>query len=350
MTTTRRILITGGAGFIGTNAAARFVANGWEVTILDNLSRPGGAANLEWLRARANIAFERADVRDRGAIERAFRDHSPFDAVLHLAAQVAVTTSVADPRTDFETNALGTLNVLEAVRHLAPDAILLNASTNKVYGRMDDVAVERDGADRYRYADLPAGVPESQPLEFHSPYGCSKGAAEQYVVDYHRIYGLRTVSFRQSCIYGPRQFGVEDQGWLAWFAIAAVLGRDIVIYGDGRQVRDVLHVRDLIAAYEAAIEAIDQVAGSIYNIGGGAANALSLRDALAIIVDRLGKPLRPRFASPRPGDQLVYVSDISRIGHDLDWQAAVGFDQGVGELLAWVRANEALLRRTLRDS
>ncbi len=229
---TRRILITGGAGFIGINAATHFVARGWEVTVLDDLSRLGADHNLAWLRTRANVAFERADVRDRAAIARIVRDHRPLDAVLHLAAQVAVTTSVQDPRRDFEINALGTLNLLEAVRQLAPEAIVLNASTNKVYGELADLAVELDG-DRYRYVDLPAGISEARPLEFHSPYGCSKGAAEQYVLDHHRIYGLRTVSFRQSCVYGPRQFGVEDQGWVAWFAIAAALGRPITIYGDG---------------------------------------------------------------------------------------------------------------------
>ena len=339
---TRRILITGGAGFIGINAAIHFVRRGWEVTVLDDLSRVGAAANLAWLRARTNIAFERADVRDRAAVERVVRDHRPLDAVLHLAAQVAVTTSVQDPRSDFEINALGTLNILEAVRRLVPEAIVLNASTNKVYGSMADVPVELDG-DRYRYVELAAGISEAQPLEFHSPYGCSKGAAEQYVLDHHRIYGLRTVSFRQSCIYGPHQFGVEDQGWVAWFAIAAVLGRPITIYGDGRQVRDVLHVRDLLAAYEAAIDSIEGAAGTAYNVGGGPENTFSLIELIAGLEERLRRPIRLRFDDWRPGDQRVYISDIGRIEEELGWCPTVGREWGLGQLVAWVERNRQLL-------
>lgn len=270
-----RILITGGAGFIGINLADHHLAAGDDVVVFDDLSRAGTRDNLAWLHARhpAGLLVVEGDVRDFATVV----DATPanVDRVYHLAAQVAVTTSVVNPRLDFDTNALGTFNVLEAVRLTAPDAVVLYASTNKVYGGMEDVAVREDHA-RFAYRDLPEGVDEERSLDFHSPYGCSKGCGDQYVRDYHRIFGLRTVVMRQSCIYGRRQFGVEDQGWLAHFCIAARLGRPISIYGNGKQVRDILWIDDLIAAYEAAARRIDFVAGRIYNIGGGARNSLSI--------------------------------------------------------------------------
>ena len=245
------ILITGGAGFIGVNSASHFANRGWAVTVVDNLSRRGTDHNLAWLmQQHPEIRFERIDIRDASAMEQVMRDHHP-EMVLHLAGQVAVTTSYKNPREDFEINALGTFNVLEAVRLQAADAFVLNASTNKVYGGLESVPVER-GPHGWRFRDLPGGIPETQPLDFHSPYGCSKGVADQYTIDYARIYGLHTCSFRQSCIYGTRQFGIEDQGWVAWFSIAALLGKAITLYGDGWQTRDVLDVRDLVQAYEAA--------------------------------------------------------------------------------------------------
>ena len=266
----KSILITGGAGFIGVNSARYFLKKGWTVILLDNLSRQGAAENLRWLSGKAQFRFERADVRDRETIHCIMDEVRP-DVVLHLAGQVAVTTSVENPREDFEINALGTLNVLEAIRGATPTSFFINAATNKVYGKMEDVgAVDRNG--RYEYEKLPNGVSEDQPLDFHSPYGCSKGVADQYSIDYARIYGLQTVSFRQSCIYGPRQFGIEDQGWVAWFTIASVIGKPITIYGDGKQIRDVLHVEDLARAYEAAWECREKVAGQALNIGGGPCN------------------------------------------------------------------------------
>src|SRR3990172_406111 len=275
-----RWLVTGGAGFIGANAAARLAREGNEVVVYDNFSRLGSKQNARWLSAQRGLRILPGDVRDWRALTHLFQVFGPFDVVLHLAAQVVVTTSVADPRTDFETNALGTFNVCEAVRQFAPGAVLLNASTNKVYGGMDDAAVVERGG-RYVYADLPYGVSEDQPVDFHSPYGCSKGAGDQYVRDYARIYGLRTVNFRQSCIYGYRQFGVEDQGWVAWFTIAALLGRPITVYGDGKQVRDVLFIDDLVDCYLAAVRQIDAVAGQTFNIGGGTEHSLSLLELLA---------------------------------------------------------------------
>lgn len=342
----RHIMITGGAGFIGSNAAQHFASSGWDVTVLDNLSRKGAKQNLEWLRSRLNVAFIRADIRDQRAIEEAFANQPRLDAVLHLAAQVAVTTSVVDPRTDFEINALGTLNVLEAARRYCPDAVILNASTNKVYGKMEHLEIEQQDG-RWQYAGMKSGVGESAPLDFHSPYGCSKGAAERYVADYQRIYGLRTVNFRQSCIYGPRQFGVEDQGWLAWFIIASVLDRPITIYGDGRQVRDVLHVEDLLRLYEAAIEQADAVAGMAFNVGGGPEHTLSLLELLDLIRARTGVVDEPGFGDERPGDQKVYVSDIRLADEKLDWRPEVAVDDGVGRLVDWVQDNRDLLAETI---
>jgi len=342
----KRILVTGGAGFIGTNAALGFARRGWEVTVLDNLSRAGSQQNLEWLRKHANVAFFQADVRDTSTINRCFAELGPFDVVLHLAAQVAVTTSINDPRSDFDINVVGTLNLLEAVRALSPSAIFINASTNKVYGQMNDVdIVLRD--EHWSYKNLPRGVPESWPIDFHSPYGCSKGAAEQYVLDYARIYGLKTVSFRQSCIYGPRQFGIEDQGWVAWFTIAATLGWPITIFGDGRQVRDVLHVDDLINAYEAAIFCVDRISGQALNIGGGAERTLSPLALVHLLERLLGSPIAYEFAEWRPGDQRVYISDTSKAESLLAWSPTVAAERGVQDLLEWVQKNEGLIRNVL---
>ncbi|HEV8308715.1 MAG TPA: SDR family NAD(P)-dependent oxidoreductase, partial [Methylomirabilota bacterium] len=255
----RTVLITGGAGFIGSNAARAFLESGDRVRVFDNLARKGAEVNLRWLRTAGPFELVRDDLRNFEAVAGAL-EKGPVDLVLHLAGQVAVTTSVADPREDFEINALGSFNLLEAVRRSGQNPVVIYASTNKVYGGLPRVGiVERDG--RYGFRDLPEGIPETWPLDFHSPYGCSKGAADQYFLDYARIYGLRTVVFRQSCIYGYRQFGVEDQGWVAWFAIAAALGRPITVYGDGKQVRDVLFIDDLIAAFRLAAERIEVARG-----------------------------------------------------------------------------------------
>ena len=341
----KSILITGGAGFIGTNSAGYFAGRGWNVVIADNLSRRGAEENLRWLtQQHAGVRFERADVRDAAALERIVASVRP-DVVLHLAAQVAVTTSVVDPRTDFEINALGTFNVLEAVRKQSPKTIFINASTNKVYGKMANIeVVQRAG--RYEYASLAAGVDETQPLEFHSPYGCSKGAGDQYTQDYARIYGLRTVTMRQSCIYGPRQFGIEDQGWVAWFAIAAMLGKPLTIYGDGRQVRDVLFVEDLVRAYECAIERVaenaEAIRGEAFNIGGGASNTLSLLELIAMLEERMGKRIPLKFEDWRPGDQPVFVCDVAKARARLGWSPQVDVREGVSRMADWLEAHRAL--------
>ena len=338
----RKWIVTGGAGFIGCHAAARFHREGDQVVVVDNLSRRGAEENLCWLRDQGVTDFARLDVRNRDGMDALLEKHADADVVLHLAGQVAVTTSVLDPRADFEINALGTLNVLEAVRLRAQGRpAVLYSSTNKVYGHLDHVrVVERDG--RYGYEDLPHGVAETEPLDFHSPYGCSKGTGDQYVRDYARIYGLKTVAFRQSCIFGTRQFGIEDQGWVAWFCLAATRGQRFTIFGDGKQIRDTLWVDDLTDAYRAAVERIDDVKGEVFNIGGGPANTLSLLELVALLEAHFGRPLDPGFAPWRPGDQPVFVADIRKARDRLGWSPKVGTRDGVARLLEWVDANRGL--------
>jgi CDP-paratose 2-epimerase len=334
------ILITGGAGFIGVHSARHFHERGWAVTVLDNLSRMGTPENLAWLKATCPIRFIQADIRDGDAMDRVVGEIQP-DILLHLAAQVAVTTSVVDPRTDFEANALGTFNMLEAVRRKSPQSFFINASTNKVYGRMEDLGiVERNG--RYEYADLSGGVSEERTLDFHSPYGCSKGVADQYTIDYSRIYGLQTVTFRQSCIYGTRQFGVEDQGWVAWFTIAAVLGKQITIYGDGKQIRDVLHVGDLVRLYELAYAHRAKATGQAFNIGGGPANTMSLRELIAQLERMIGKKIPLKWSDWRPGDQPVFICDVTKAARFLGWGPSTDVRKGVAELIDWGRSNKQL--------
>jgi CDP-paratose 2-epimerase len=335
-----RVLVTGGAGFIGTNACLHFARQGWQIGILDNLSRRGTSENLAWLQQQVPIELTQADVRNSAEVDSTIARFKP-DLVIHLAGQVAVTTSVVNPRDDFEINALGTFNVLDAVRRITPEAFFINASTNKVYGKLEHLGVvERNN--RYEYADHVFGVDEKEPLDFHSPYGCSKGVADQYTIDYARIYGLKTVTFRQSCIYGQRQLGIEDQGWVAWFAIAGALNKPLTIYGNGKQIRDVLDVRDLVRAYEAAYQNRDKVSGKAYNIGGGPEQTLSLLELLHHIGQREGRPISPVFSDWRPGDQPVFVCDVRRAKRDFGWEPTIRVEQGVGDLIEWVRSNRAL--------
>jgi CDP-paratose 2-epimerase len=342
----RKVIITGGAGFIGCHAAAHFRRAGAHVVVVDNLRRRGCKANLVWLRDQGVEDFVKADVANADAMNDLMTQHADADAVLHLAAQVAVTSSVNDPRADFEANALGTFNLLEAVRLAAGGGpAFLYASTNKVYGRLDHIRVVRR-QDRYAYEDLPRGVDEFEPLDFHSPYGCSKGASDQYVLDYARIYNMKTVSFRQSCIYGTRQFGAEDQGWVAWFCIAALTGQPLTIYGDGRQVRDLLWVSDLIECYARALERIDEICGQAFNIGGGPGNTLSLLELVERIEGRLGRRLEPAFADWRPGDQPVFVADIGKAEGLLGWAPKVGVAEGLDRLLDWVDDHGFLFSET----
>jgi CDP-paratose 2-epimerase len=312
---------------------------------LDDLSRPGSDQNLAWLREKhKGVMHEKIDIRDFPALRNCFVKHAPIDLVLHFAGQVAVTTSVQNPRGDFEVNALGTLNVLESVRILDLDPVILFSSTNKVYGELSDFNVcETDH--RYSLVDLPEGVSETTPLDFYSPYGCSKGAADQYIRDYHRIYGLRTIVFRNSCIYGPRQFGIEDQGWVAWFIIAESLGRKISIYGNGKQVRDLLYVDDVIDAMLMAVASIETTQGQIYNIGGGPDNSLAIWTEFGSILEGLfGREISVSYKDWRPGDQPVYISDIRKAGQDFDWAPKVGVQDGISRLYGWVQENIDLFR------
>lgn len=336
------ILITGGAGFIGVHSARHFQKLGWSVTVLDNLSRKGTPENLKWLKSECPIDFIQADVRDRESMDRIVAGLRP-DLLLHLAGQVAVTTSVEEPRADFETNALGTFNMLEAIRRGSPQSFFIYASTNKVYGRMKDLGVvERDG--HYEYGSLPGGVSEERTLDFHSPYGCSKGTADQYTIDYSRIYDLGTVTCRQSCIYGTRQFGVEDQGWVAWFTIAAVLGKQITIYGDGKQIRDVLHVSDLTRLYEQAYVHRHKASGQAFNVGGGPKNTMSLRDLISKLEQMLHKTIPLEWSDWRPGDQPVFVCDVAKAERLLGWRPETDLQDGIRELIEWTRTNSRLLR------
>lgn len=336
------VLVTGGAGFIGSNLVHRLLGEGHRVTIFDNLSRAGGQSNIEWLRAThgpASFRLVRGDLKDFEALLRASEG---AERIYHLAGQVAVTTSVRDPRTDFEDNALGTFNALEAARAVGDNPIFIYSSTNKVYGGMETVRII-EGPTRHRYADLPHGVSENQPLDFHSPYGCAKGAGDQYVRDYHRIYGLRSVVMRQGCVYGYRQFGIEDQGWVAWFIIAALKGRPITIYGDGKQVRDVLFIDDLLDVYEAAVQRIDCAAGQVYNIGGGPDNTMSIWAEFGPLLEELlGRPIPVSYSDWRPGDQLVYISDIRKAERELGWRPRVGMREGITRLFEWIRENQHL--------
>ncbi len=341
----KRALVTGGAGFIGCNVASRLLREGWKVTVFDNLSRPGTRRNLEWLKSQGKIGFVKGDLRDFAAVKRALKAAAKPQAVFHFAGQVAVTTSVVNPREDFDINALGTFNVLEAVRLSLSAAskapAVFYSSTNKVYGGMEDIKVVLK-AGRYQYKDLPKGIPEYRLLDFHSPYGCSKGTADQYVRDYSRIYGIPTVVFRQSCIYGYRQFGVEDQGWVAWFTIAAALRKPITIYGDGKQVRDVLFIDDLADAYLEAFQKIKKTSGQVYNIGGGHRNQMSLLELLAYLEGFLGRPIPVTYGDWRPGDQPVFVCDIAKAKRDFAWAPKVGVKEGVRKLHAWVIENRGL--------
>jgi CDP-paratose 2-epimerase len=334
-----KILITGGCGFLGSNLAAEALRRGDRVTVLDNLSRTGSAANLAWLQGLGPVVFAHADTRKANDVSRIVAETQP-EAVFHVAGQVAMTTSLADPRRDFETNALGTFNVLEAVRASVPQAAVVYSSTNKVYGDLLQFTYD-EGPLRYTVRERPQGFAEDTPLEFHSPYGCSKGAADQYMLDWHRMYGLKTVVFRHSSMYGGRQFATYDQGWIGWFcqqAIAQARGapEPFTISGNGKQVRDVLHAEDMVRLYFAAVERIEQAAGQAFNIGGGMANSLSLLELFAALTGIVGSAPRWRHLPPRNSDQLVFVADIAKAKRLLGWEPRIGTDAGLRRMVDWV--------------
>jgi CDP-paratose 2-epimerase len=326
------VLITGGAGFIGCNVAADFAAEGSRVRLLDNLSRPGVRQNLRWLQSRYGrlVEFAEADVAATPDLPRILDD---VHAVYHFAAQVAVTTSLEQPDLDFRSNLLGTFRLLEAVRRCDPAPALVFASTNKVYGNLESLPLV-EAATRYLSPDLPA-VGEDQPLIFHTPYGCSKGGAEQYVLDYARSYGLRATVLRMSCIYGPHQCGTEDQGWVAHFLLRALRGGTISVYGNGKQVRDILYVDDLVNAQRLALDCIDRLAGRPWNVGGGVVNGVSLLEVLDIIGAVSGATPDLRFHPWRPGDQKFYVSDHDGFSRQTGWTPTVGPAEGIRRLRDW---------------
>jgi CDP-paratose 2-epimerase len=332
------VLVTGGAGFIGTNLAHRLLSNGRPVLILDSLARPGVEQNLRWLRDvhGDGLSVEVADVRDAAVVRRAVERAGQ---IFHFAAQVAVTTSLGDPLDDFEVNARGTFNLLEAIRAQPVPPPLVFTSTNKIYGALEDVSLRRRSRsyEPLEPAVANRGVSELRPLDFHSPYGCSKGCADQYVHDYARSYGLPTIVFRMSCIYGPHQHGTEDQGWVAHFLIRALEGRAITVYGDGRQVRDVLFVEDLVNALLLAQRHMPTESGEVFNIGGGPGNAISLLELIQEISGLTDRAPEVAYDAWRVGDQRWYVSDTGKFARATGWQPTVTVRDGLGRLAAWLQ-------------
>jgi len=317
----KKIFISGGAGFIGSNIAKFHLGKGDEVLVYDNLSRKGTETNIKWLKSlKGKLKFISGDIRDFDTLKKHVKNS---DVIYHMAGQVAVTTSIVNPRDDFEINAMGTLNVLEAMRLYAKNAVLIYASTNKVYGNFDNSNFPKNG------------ISENQLLDFHSPYGCSKGTGDQYVRDYGRVYNLKTIVFRQSCIYGDRQLGNEDQGWVIHFAKAILNNQKLTIFGDGKQVRDILYIDDLINAYQIAIKKSVKGKPMIYNVGGGIRNSISLLNLIKLIEQKVGEKAMVKFEKVREGDQKIYISDITKIKNDLGWQPKIDIDHGVAKLLKW---------------
>lgn len=334
-----KLLITGGCGFLGSNLAAHAMGRGNEVVVFDNLYRQGATENLHWLRTLGSFRHINGDIRNANDVLRTVKDFRP-DAVFHLAGQVAMTTSIANTRMDFEVNALGSFNLLEAVRDHAPEAAVIYSSTNKVYGDLEQYAYEETDT-RYVCIDKLKGFDEATPLEFHSPYGCSKGAADQYMLDFARIFGLKTVVFRHSSMYGGRQFATADQGWVGWFCQKAAEAKagnkdPFTISGTGKQVRDVLHADDMVRLYFAAAEKATTVRGHAFNIGGGMKNSLSLLELFSLLESLQGVALKYEKLPPRESDQRVFVADIDKAQRLLGWEPLVSTREGISRMLEWV--------------
>lgn len=335
-----KLLITGGCGFLGSNLAAHALTQGIELCVFDSLYRHGSQSNLQWLREQGSFEFVHGDIRNANDVDRVISRVKP-DAIFHLAGQVAMTTSIAYPRMDFEVNALGTLNLLEAVRAHAPEAVVIYSSTNKVYGDLEQYQY-RETDTRYVCVERPNGFDEQTPLDFHSPYGCSKGSADQYLRDYHRIFGLKTVVFRHSSMYGGRQFATADQGWIGWFCQMAAHTRaglrqdPFTISGNGKQVRDVLHSEDMISLYYSTLNNSKLLAGQAFNIGGGITNSLSLLELFGLLEGRIGQPLKYKKLPPRESDQRIFVADLEKIKSYTGWTPQVSAQDGVAQMLDWV--------------
>ncbi len=336
-----KILITGGCGFLGSNLAAAALRLNNEIVIFDNLHREGSAVNLEWLRRQGKLRFIDGDIRNANDISRLVREIMP-NAVFHFAGQVAMTSSIADPRSDFEINVLGTVNLLEAVRRYSQDSAILYSSSNKVYGDLEQYTY-RERETRFECIEKPSGFDEMTPLNFHSPYGCSKGAADQYMLDYARIFGVKTVVFRHSSMYGGRQFATYDQGWIGWFCQKAIEAKNGVLHepftisGTGKQVRDVLHANDVISLYFAALSKIEIVHGEAFNIGGGVENSLSLLELFDILEDSMHVKLNYRKIPVRESDQRVFIADYAKAQERLNWKPKIDKIEGIHKMLSWLR-------------
>lgn len=333
------LLVIGGCGFLGSNLASHAIKKGYKVTVFDNLSRLGSSKNLEWLRSLGDFTFIHGDTRNKNDVETTIQNE--YDAVFHLAGQVAMTTSIANPYKDFEINAMGTLNLLDSVRKYSPNTAIFFSSTNKVYGDLENYIYEETQT-RYKCKEFPNGFSEAVPLDFRSPYGCSKGCADQYMLDYHRMFGLKTTVFRHSSMYGSRQFATYDQGWVGWFcqkAIEKYRNKNcdkFTISGNGKQVRDILHADDMINLYFSALDNVDKVCGNAYNIGGSMEQSLSLLELFNVLNDMLNIKLEYKEIPVRSSDQKVFVADISKISSKIDWIPKVTSKEGISKMVKWV--------------
>ncbi|MFT6069536.1 MAG: CDP-paratose 2-epimerase [Bacteriovoracaceae bacterium] len=335
-----KYLITGGCGFLGSNLAAEVLKRGEELVVFDNLYRDGTEKNLEWLKSLGEFKFYRSDIRNSDDVNNVFEREKP-DVVFHVAGQVAMTTSLERPRFDMEINVIGTHNLLEGIRKFAPEAVVVYSSTNKVYGDLEDHNY-REEERRYSMPDFPKGLPESTNLDFSTPYGCSKGAADQYMIDYHRCYGIKSVVFRHSSIFGGRQFSTFDQGWIGWFVSRAIetkrgnLNEPFTVSGNGKQVRDVLFSEDIVSCYFNAVKNIDKTKGQAFNIGGGIENSISILELFDILEDELGIKLNYKELPPRSSDQKNFVADITKAKEFFDWSPTVNKREGIQKMIRWV--------------
>jgi CDP-paratose 2-epimerase len=335
-----KYLITGGCGFLGSNIASAILKKNDELIIFDNLYRFGSMQNLEWLKSQGEFTFLQGDIRKAADVENAIKIHTP-DVIYHLAGQVAMTTSIDDPRLDFEINALGSFNVLDSIRKYSQESIVVYSSTNKVYGDLEWIRYEETES-RYITPDFPNGFPETIMLDFHSPYGCSKGAADQYMLDFYRIFGVKTIVFRHSSMYGGRQFATYDQGWIGWFCQQAIkTKREIqkepfTISGNGKQVRDVLYADDMVSLYLQVVNKIDSTQGQVFNIGGGIENSLSLLELFSILERELDIELHYKTLPPRQSDQRVFIADIAKAKNLINWTPHLGKDSGIRKMIDWI--------------
>ena len=339
-----KILINGGCGFLGSNLASYGIENGYEITVLDNLSRLGSAQNLEWLRSLGKFTYVHGDTRNKNDVETLIKNGA-FDAVFHLAGQVAMTTSIENPYKDFEINTMGAVNVLDSIRKYSPETAVFFSSTNKVYGDLEQYTYE-ETEKRYICKEFPNGFDESVPLDFRSPYGCSKGAADQYMLDFYRIFGIKATVFRHSSMYGSRQFATYDQGWVGWFIQKASEKKKdpncepFTISGNGKQVRDILHAKDMIALYYTALQNVDKVCGQAYNVGGTMEQSLSLLELFDLLNEMLGVKLEYTQLPPRQSDQKVFVADIGKINEKIGWSPKVSAMEGIAEMMKWLGSEQ----------